>query len=125
MSPGVAILLGVALVFGAMLAMQAWMGAKMRASEGLEAPDMGGLGDPEGRLVWFYGPNCGPCRAMHPAVDALGERVIQVDVSRHFEVARAFGVMATPTTILVRDGRIATVRPGALRPDDLEALLQG
>ncbi len=125
MSAGVAILLGVALVFGAMLAMQAWMGAKMRASEGREVPDLGPLGDPEGRLVWFYGPNCGPCHAMHPAVDALGDRVIQVDVSQHFEVARAFGVMATPTTILVRDGRIATVRPGAMRPGDLEALLQG
>jgi thiol-disulfide isomerase/thioredoxin len=122
-SPGIAILLGALVVFGGMIGMQWWMASKMRANEGKAAPPLGDLGDPEGRVVWFYGPNCGPCHAMRPAVDALGEQAILIDVSRHMDVARAYGVLATPTTVLVRGGRIAAVRPGRLSPGQLDDLL--
>jgi len=123
MSTGVSILVAVALVLGLMFGFQQWMAARMRAHEGKEAPSLGSLGDPEGRVVWFYGPNCGPCHAMRPAIDALGDRAIPVDVSEHMDVAMAYGVMATPTTVFVRNGSIAAVRPGRLSPDQLEGLL--
>ncbi len=123
MSTGLSILASVLVVLGMMLGLQRWMAARMRAQEGKQAPPLGPLGDPEGRVVWFYGPNCGPCHAMRPAIDALGDRAIPVDVSEHMDIAMAYGVMATPTTVFVRDGSIAAVRPGRLSPDQLEGLL--
>lgn len=110
------------------VAMQFAMSRAARASEGKLAPELDGplgaavKGD---TLVWFHSPTCGPCRAMEPAVEALersGQAII-VDVSKRLDVAQAFGVMATPTTIRIRGGQIESVRTGMLRPEALAALL--
>ena len=88
-----------------------------------EAPG-GGRGD---RLIYFYSPKCGPCRAMTPIIDRLAEgnpRVFKVDVTQDMETARAFNVRATPTTVLVREGRILDVVLGAKGQAQLERLLQ-
>ncbi len=123
MSLGVMLLLGALTLVGAFIGLQVWMVQKMKANVGKEAPSLNGLGDPEGRIVWFYGPSCAPCHAMRPDVDALGDNAIPVDISRHMEVAMAYGVMATPTSVLVRDGRIVEMRPGRLSRGQLEELL--
>ena len=123
MSLGVAILIGVLLLVGGFIGLQLWMIRKMKANVGREAPPLGDLGDPEGRIVWFYGPSCAPCHAMRPDVDALGEQAIPVDISRHMDIAMAYGVMATPTSVLVRNGRIVEVRPGRLSRAQLQELL--
>jgi thiol-disulfide isomerase/thioredoxin len=123
MSPGLWILLGVGVAFAAMFAFQAWLSRMSRASEGREAAPLGPLGDAEGKLVWFHAPSCAPCRAMHAQVDALGERVIQVDVSQRPDLAQRYGVMATPTTVRVKGGVIVAARAGRLGPDALLDLL--
>jgi len=75
-------------------------------------------------LLWFHSPTCGPCRAMHADVKALEQegRLHIVDVSQNLPIARAFSVMATPTTVRVRDGRIIAVHAGVLRRAALETL---
>ena len=91
--------------------------------EDAEAPG-GGRGD---RLIYFYSPKCGPCRSMTPIVDRLAEanpRVFKVDVMEDRETAQAFNVRATPTTILVKDGRILDVVLGAKGQAQLERLLE-
>ncbi|MEJ2508633.1 MAG: thioredoxin family protein [Gammaproteobacteria bacterium] len=79
-------------------------------------------------LVYFFSPRCGPCRAMGPHVDALADHhanVLKVDISdeNDLALARAFGVLATPTTVLVRGGIIERVLVGGVSQRRLESLL--
>lgn len=77
-------------------------------------------------LLYFYSPSCGPCRAMTPRIDQLAAQhgnVFKFDVAQSLDIARKFGVMATPTTVLVKDGKIAEAIPGPLSDKKLEALL--
>lgn len=79
------------------------------------------------RLYYFFSPNCGPCRTMSPIVDRLAQRhagVIKVDISTDLETARRFGVMGTPTTLLVKEDRIAEVLVGPQSEHRLEDLLK-
>ncbi len=79
------------------------------------------LGDARGRVVVYcYSEHCAPCRQMAPHIDALRARhgqVFKLDVMRHLEAARGLGVRATPTTLLIEDGRVvkALLGPGAIR----------
>lgn len=90
--------------------------------------DAGGL-VPEGAeqgLVYFFSPTCGPCRAMTPVIRALSAedpRVRAVDVSREPEVALRYGVLGTPTVVVVREGKVADVLVGARSEAQLRALL--
>lgn len=82
---------------------------------------------PQGVLYYFYHAKCGPCRSMGPIIDALAERhpgrVEKVDIMAQPEVAQQFGVKATPTTLLVKDGDIAKVMLGIKSATKLEELL--
>jgi thiol-disulfide isomerase/thioredoxin len=73
--------------------------------------------EPDGRptVVAFATPSCTVCRtAQKPALAALegqaagAVRVIQVDASDRPEVARAFGILTVPATVVL-DGRGAVV----------------
>jgi thioredoxin 1 len=77
-------------------------------------------------VFYFYGEHCGPCRAIAPMVDALAERhgnLIKIDVVRQPEVARRFGIMATPAFVLIADGTIEEVALGRVSERQLEAWL--
>ena len=101
-----------------------WLG---RAAVGRSVADLKnelpGIEDPAGTaLVYFYSEHCPPCRAMAPVIDRLAEerdRVFKIDVGARREVARHFGVRATPMTFVVRNGRIARGLLGAKRREAL------
>ncbi len=78
---------------------------------------------PDGRraLVSFSTPSCAACQtAQAPAVIAaeahLGPesvRVIKIDAARQPDVARAFGVLTVPSTIvLAPNGRVVAINQG-------------
>jgi thiol-disulfide isomerase/thioredoxin len=128
MSPGVAVFLGAIGVLATLYALRRWMDAQVRRSEGVAAPPLDGpLGEAVRgtTLLWFHSPTCGPCRVMKPAIESLVTEgsAHSIDVQQHLEVAQAFGVLATPTTIAIVDGHIRAVRTGVLRPEALRALL--
>lgn len=78
-------------------------------------------------LPYFFSPNCGPCRSMTPVIDrlaALHDNVFKFDVAKNLDLARRLGVMATPTIMLLANGRIAHVKLGALSAQRIEALLE-
>ncbi len=97
-----------------------------KAAPALESGDKGGLQGSGQTLLYFYSPNCGPCRKMTPLIDELASRhdnVVSVDVSRELETARTYRVRAVPTTVLVRDGRIRKVLLGFQSVKKLKGLL--
>jgi thioredoxin 1 len=73
-------------------------------------------------LVYFYSEHCPPCRDMTPIVEQLAserERIHKVDVAGHRELARLFGVRATPMAFVVEEGRIVRALLGAKRREAL------
>lgn len=127
MSWGAAILV---VVLAALLGL--WVAGRMmaraaRASEGRAVSELVGQTDDlvaDDVVLWFHSPSCGPCKAMQPGVDPLVEsgRARAIDVMQQPDIARAFSVMATPTTVVVRGGVVREVRTGFLSPKALESL---
>ncbi|MBL8918955.1 MAG: thioredoxin family protein [Myxococcaceae bacterium] len=70
-------------------------------------------------LVYFFTPTCAACRPLTPRMKALadkGQPVFPVDAMQEPELARAFSVMATPTTVEIQEGRVAGVSIGPVVP---------
>ena len=72
-------------------------------------------------VVYFYSQNCGACKRMKPEVERLKEKtkVLEVDVfsEEGSKLAREYGIMATPTTFVVKDGIIKKVFVGLVRAE--------
>ena len=81
-------------------------------------------------LVDFYATWCGPCKAMHPVLEQLkaqaGDRVriIKLDVDRARSVAEQYGIMAVPTLMLFRAGKVLWRQSGAMPLADLMNVIE-
>ncbi len=67
-------------------------------------------------LVYFYSPSCGACRAMTPVIDKMKKEfgnIFSINLAKDMETARVFGVMGTPATVIVNQGRIQKFVLGA------------
>jgi thioredoxin 1 len=108
------------------LAYMLWSGLSMRTVRGqsVEAlfPALPGLAERQGRaVIYCYSEHCGPCRKMAPDIDRLATdhpNLFKLDVTRHHREARALGIRATPTTLLVENGTVlkALLGAGAVAP---------
>lgn len=101
-----------------------WLGhASLGRSVAAATGELPGIDAPAGAsLVYFFSEHCPPCREMTPIVDRLAgerDRIYKVDVTERRGVARLFGVRATPTTFVVKDGRIVRTLLGAKRREAL------
>ena len=128
----ICILAGVVIGFVVVLLVSRWlMIRKARMQMGQPAPELTGkLGRAirkGGRtLFYFYSPRCGACRSMTPLVQRMqkkGQNAFAVDISSDMDTARRFGVMATPTVILVQKGTIEEVRVGPLPEATLKKMV--
>jgi thioredoxin 1 len=111
---------------------QVWAFWRAKRQQGKPAPDFADLvpstlvSAPR-LLFYFYGERCGPCRAMAPLTDRLADAYayfIKVDVAEHPEAARRFGVMGTPTFVLVERGKVGRVILGGTTEATLRGLLE-
>ncbi|MBU1238618.1 thioredoxin family protein, partial [Myxococcota bacterium] len=107
------IVLGIIVGFFVLLTvMRLLLMAKMKKMKGQDAPSLPGkqgaaVASGNKSLFYFYAPSCGACRSMTPVVGEMAKKsnnVFSVDISSDYETARKFGVMATPTTIIVEKG---------------------
>jgi thioredoxin 1 len=77
-------------------------------------------------LVDFWAPWCGPCRMIAPIVDELAEKykgkayVGKLDTDSSPKVPQRFSVMAIPTILLFKDGKLAEQITGAVPKSDIE-----
>ncbi|HEB94857.1 MAG TPA: hypothetical protein ENI96_00305 [Sedimenticola thiotaurini] len=115
---------------GLMILFQASIYWRSKRMVGREAPD---LGDEAGaraggsRLIYFHSPNCGPCKRMSPMIEEMARRhpnIQSIDVSRQMELALKYNVRATPTVVLVKEGKVAKVLLGPQSQARLEALVK-
>lgn len=121
-----------AAIIGLFAAMQlyVWLGSKRL--QGQDAPEYVGLLDPAQQdmkrlLFYFYSEHCGPCRALTPLIDRMAERydnVVKVDAMKNPAAAQKFGIRATPTLILVEQGKVVKVMLGGVSEKQLELLLR-
>jgi len=106
--------------------MQWRMASAGKKLAGRPAPE-GTRHDPRGVIYYFHHPRCGPCRQMGKVIDEVAashpEQVVKVNVAEEMTLAQAFGITATPTTLLVKDGRIQEVILGTRSAPRIEALL--
>ena len=122
-SPIMSILAIVVVLFlGLIVGMQVLVRYRARAMQGKPVPAIPGpvgkhIKSAKSALLYFMSPNCGACRAWTPKVRTLSLKnrdVFVIDVSNQYEIARALNVMATPSAIEIRDGKVAAYHVGAI-----------
>lgn len=73
-------------------------------------------------VVDFYATWCGPCKMFVPIFEEVSndknKNFIKLDVDKHSDVAREYGVMSIPTIILFKDGKEAKRHTGFMSKDD-------
>ncbi len=128
MSTVISILVVIVALF---VGLQLFMRLKMMLKKGKAAPEVDGKA---GRLVnngdkvlfYFYSPGCRACIPMTPVIKNLAKKnrnVFPVDVSRDMATAQKFGVMGTPSTVVVEAGKITEFLVGFQPEDKVRALL--
>ena len=68
-------------------------------------------------LIDFFATWCGPCKMLSPIIENIANsrdniKVAKVDVDKHEDLARTYGVMSIPTLILFKNGQVVATKIG-------------
>jgi thioredoxin 1 len=81
-------------------------------------------------VIDCWAPWCGPCRIVGPIVDALAKeysgKVVfgKLNTDENPAVSGRFGIMAIPTMLVVKQGRLVDQIVGAVPKAKIEAVLK-
>jgi thioredoxin 1 len=82
-------------------------------------------------LVDIWGPQCGPCLALMPAVEALAERyrgrvsVIKVNAPANRKICRDLRVVGLPAYLTMRDGvEVERLTSNGTTPEQIEGAIE-
>lgn len=131
MDPLLALATVAALVAGATAVGLVWRSGqgRIRQTAGADAVAIDGVDLASGiTLLQFSSEYCPPCRATARVLDDLahahGVSHVELDVAERPELAARFGILQTPTTLVLdRTGRVRARIGGAVRREQLAAEL--
>jgi thioredoxin 1 len=81
-------------------------------------------------LVDFWGPQCGPCLALMPKVEGLGERyggkvkMAKIEAPKNRRLCLKLKVMSLPTFLFFKDGREVGRLTGEITIQSIEDCLK-
>jgi thioredoxin 1 len=81
-------------------------------------------------LVDFWGPQCGPCLALMPKVEALRERygdkvrITKVEAPKNRRLCLTLKVMSLPTFLFFKDGKEVDRLSGDITIESIEECLK-
>ena len=75
-------------------------------------------------IIYFYSPKCGACKAMEKHLKSLPEdikvRKINVFDEENADIIKEFNILATPTTFIVKGGKISNVFVGIVNVENIK-----
>lgn len=79
-------------------------------------------------LTDFWATWCGPCKMQAPILDQLSEerqdvKFTKMDVDQNKEVAQSLGIMAIPTLLIQKDGKVVDRITGYTPKEKLNQIL--
>jgi thiol-disulfide isomerase/thioredoxin len=95
----------------------------------LTADDIGTELGERATLVQFSSAFCSPCRATRVLLNDIAAKVdgvvtVDIDAEEHLEMVRRFGIMRTPTVLVLdADGAVSTRASGLPRREQVLAAL--
>ena len=99
-----------------------------RRMRGKTAPKPENLPEaPDRLLYYFWSEHCGMCKSMTPIIHELAHErndIIEVDIGNDMKLARQFNIRATPTLVLVENGKVEKMLLGAKSRKKILSLLQ-
>jgi len=80
-------------------------------------------------VIYFHAPNCRPCRMVDPVIKKLSKELkkvsfVKVNIAETPELARKFGILATPSIIITKNGHIEEVLMGPVTEGTLREKLK-
>ena len=75
-------------------------------------------------LVDFYVTWCGACKMLVSILEEISNdrapfNIVKVDVDKHSELAREYGIMSVPTMYIIKDGEIKKTLIGFMPKDKI------
>ncbi len=109
--------------------------SRAKFKKGKSVPELGGrIGEAIKRggkvVLYFYSPTCSACKIQTPIIDKLlieydlKAKIFKIDVNQDANVALKLGVVGTPSTVLIENGKIKEFFIGVKSEEILRRYLQ-